>query len=364
MQRSAIVLMLMFLALGSPAFCKDIVLLQPVGTDPEAIDAARDYTAGAQVFLDALNAHGGIRGRKVTILAKPVADVPSAGALMSVAEADDAIVALFATVGEQAMHSIGATQQFRTGQIAMFAPLTGNDDLPKLPVFYVRASYRDEVDRVVDWFGANGVSTMAVVRVAGMDDEVATIRNRVNAAHVRLVADQVLGVNYPATAQAVVASQAQVVVVLGDAIATGNFIKALRPRAPGTFIVALSNVSQDTLLQLAGPQLAAGTILMQVMPGPKATQLALVREHLAAMKQYRDEPASNLTVEGYLAAKVIAEVMRSITGPIDRASVLKALRISREYDAGGFVLQLGSPATRASKYADLTMLRGDGTLLQ
>ena len=352
------------LCMSNTAQATDIVLLQVTDGTAETLDAARDYTAGAQVYLDFVNAHGGIQGRKVTIATRQSADPAAAATVMRNASSAADTVVLFAVVGDAAIKALGATSEFRAGHFAMFAPLTGNDLLPRQPVYYLRASYRDEADRIVDWFGANRVASMAVVHAAGMDDAVTTIRDRSGGANVHIVGDIPLATDYTSAARSAASTRAQVVVVLADTIATGSFIKAFHPLSPGTFVVALSNVSQQTLLELAGPESAVGTILTQVTPGPRSTQFALVREHLATMKQFRDEPASNLTIEGFLAAKALVGILRTIAGPIDRASVMKALQVPREFDAGGLVLNLGSTSSRASRFADLTMIRRDGTLIQ
>ncbi|MBS0319667.1 MAG: ABC transporter substrate-binding protein [Proteobacteria bacterium] len=349
------------IALCAGASGRDLVLLQPLGVDVDAQDAARDYVAGAQVYVDAVNERGGVRGQRLVLRSEAVGDPAAFAALMQRATTDPQVVALFGPVGQPLIDQLAASPAVRQRQVAVFAPLSGGE-AGAAGMTYVRASYRAEAARLTEWFGANRVGTLAMVRDAGTGEIAQAVRNSAQRASVKVVGDVAASGDAGAVATAVAATHAQVVLLVTDTLRAGQIVKALRPRAPGTYIVSLSNIAQQTLLELAGPA-AVGTVLTQVVPGPRSLQVAVVQEHLRAMKRFRDEPPSYLTIEGYIAAKALVAVMSGMTAPIERGALVQALAVPRELDVGGFPLQLGGRG-RASSYVDLTMLRRDGSLLQ
>lgn len=62
--------------------------------------------------------------------------------------------------------------------------------------------------------------------------------------------------------------------------------------------------------ELLGPKLAHGVMVTQVVPNPGLPGSTLQKEHLDAIRKFRDEPPSHLTVEGFMAAKVLVEAVR------------------------------------------------------
>jgi hypothetical protein len=128
-------------------------------------------------------------------------------------------------------------------------------------------------------------------------------------------------------------------------------------------MAGLSNIGEQMLLELAGPKNAYGVLLTQVVPDPYHGTTAVARWHLMLMKRFRDEPPSHATLEGFMAAKFLVATMRSITGEIDRASILTALRRRRDVDLGGVVISWPQQSNRGSRFLDMTLLRKDGTLL-
>ncbi len=152
--------------------------------------------------------------------------------------------------------------------------------------------------------------------------------------------------------------------IIGDTIAVGNFISAYRPLDRGAFVVALSTVNHEALMQRVGPALAQGTLITQVVPNPLLGNLTVVREHDALLRRFRDEPPSHLTLEGFIAAKALVQALRGLNRDVSRGAITAVLQQHRDYDLDGISMHFADGSNRGSSFVDLTLLRKNGTLLQ
>ena len=108
-------------------------------------------------------------------------------------------------------------------------------------------------------------------------------------------------------------------------------------------------------------------MLTQVVPSPQREGVAVVREHIRAMKKFRNEPPSHLTLEGFIAAKALVESLRAgLNGKAVRREDVAAalLRSQPRLNAGLGASDMGMVNTQGGKTVDVTMVRGDGTLIR
>lgn len=168
-------------------------------------------------------------------------------------------------------------------------------------------------------------------------------------------------------AQLVRDKKPQAVIVLGDTSVLGNFAREFPFKQLGILIGGLSLVNHTALTEIAGPQAVKGIVLTQVVPSPQREGVPIVREHIKAMKKFRDEPPSHLTLEGFIAAKALVESLRTgLNGkPVRREDVAAALlRNQPRLNAGLAGSDMGMVNTKDGKAVDVTMVRGDGTLIR
>lgn len=355
---------------ASPPSPRDIVIGQVDDESGTGLELSRDYVAGARVYFDAMNAQGGIGGRRLTLVVKDAGGSPTRAVTLAreLVERDNAQV-LFGNVGDAGVSALAKSPEWQRLNTALCAPLAGIEvDASNDSIFFLRPSYRAEALRLVEWFGAIGARRAAIVRGPGDFAREAhdAVIARMRAADITLTADLELaddGRDSAVVAKKIVAGDPRFVLVLADGVAAGQFVKPFRALDPGITLVGLSNISHQTLLELATPRVAHGMQLMQVVPDPFHGATPVAREHQQLMKRFRDEPPSHATLEGFIAAKYLVATLRSINGEIDRASIVAALRARRESDLGGFVVAWPNRTNRGSRYVDLTLLRKDGTLL-
>jgi ABC-type branched-subunit amino acid transport system substrate-binding protein len=103
----------------------------------------------------------------------------------------------------------------------------------------------------------------------------------------------------------------------------------------------------------------AGVMVSQVMPSPYNPARPIAREFVAAAKQSGKVQPNFSSMEGYLAARVFAEGLRRASGKPTRESLITALESINE-DFGGYRVGFSASNHVASRFAELSMLTGDG----
>lgn len=334
-------------------------------------DLGKDYIAGARTYFDHVNSRGGVNGRKLTLVVKDDGGI-AANAVSLTREFIDKekVDLLFGYIGDDSITQVARDAVFRSSGIALFAPLSGVDvGAAGDNIVFVRPSYNDEVRHIIQHFSQLYLSQFVVVHV---DNSFGTslaqeVRAQLKARNKQLtgtfsVPPSLAGLD--GVVKNVIKSQAQVVIVAADTIATAEFVKKMRALETGTNIVGLSLVNHRTLLELAKADAAAGTMLTQVVPNPLANTTRLQSEHLSLLAKYRDEPPSHLTLEGFMAAKGLVRALGMVTGDLNRASIAKSLAGSRRLDLEGMTLAFDKTSDRGSRFVDIAYLRKTGRLVQ
>jgi ABC-type branched-subunit amino acid transport system substrate-binding protein len=318
-----------------PAAAKDIVIGQVVEYGGELGEAARDYVAGAKIYFDSVNSRGGLNGMRIR---HEVLDAKANDVREKTHELveDRKVDVLFGYLGDPAL-AAAAQEPALQGRIALVGPLAGGAPPASIAgnAFYVRPTYEAEMRQIETHFRALQVTRFAVLHEDELDD-LAAIQKR----------------------------NAQALIVLASTVRTAEFVKRYRPRDPGAMIVALSTVNHRTMFELLGPKLAHGVMVTQVVPNPGLPDTLLQKEHLDAIRKFRDEPPSHLTLEGFMAAKLLVEGLKHAGASPTRETILASMQRMGRVDLGGFSVDLARNGRDRGAFVDIAMIRRDGGLLQ
>ncbi len=105
----------------------------------------------------------------------------------------------------------------------------------------------------------------------------------------------------------------------------------------------------------------AGVVVSQVVPSPTSLTTALGREFTEAIKAYgKGATANYLSLEGYLAARLISDGLRNAGGKLTRETLVAAMESIGSQNYGGFAVSLSAADHVASSFVQMTMLSGDG----
>jgi branched-chain amino acid transport system substrate-binding protein len=126
---------------------------------------------------------------------------------------------------------------------------------------------------------------------------------------------------------------------------------------------ALSVVGLKALSAELGAE-AAGVAISQVVPFPDNSTAPVVRE----MRQLPTAmlPAAGVTyttLEGFIAAKVMAEALRRAGPQLSREKLVAALESMRDFDVGGFPVNYAGGSHLGSRFAEVTIVSKSGRLM-
>ena len=351
---------LLALPLFVQAAGKPIVIGQAVDLSSQNGSIGRDYVAGIKTYFDSLNAAGGINGRHVEYVVKDDQGQPSlaVAATAELLEHDKADF-LIGGVGDDITRTVLGSAAFkRSGQI-LFAPLTGGEQGKETHVLYWRPSYTQEMKYVLGYFTKLGMKDVGVVvqNNATSQDAYKNLQDEIKAQGMRITASvSVAGNGDQMGRDALKLSQSKpaFVIVVGDTITTGLFLKEFRKTNPQTFVAGTSLTNLGTLVELAGSAGVKWTVFSQVVPNPNSMASPIQAEHQNMMKKYRDEAVSSLTLEGFAAAKALVKTIQQ-TKRYNYEALDEIVAHNANIDLGGLNMVCSPSNNHLSTYLDIAL---------
>jgi ABC-type branched-subunit amino acid transport system substrate-binding protein len=89
----------------------------------------------------------------------------------------------------------------------------------------------------------------------------------------------------------------------------------------------------------------------------------VVREYRKLLDAKMGEPGFG-TLEGFISAKVLVEVLKRAGRKLDRENFLRAMDSLSDYDAGGFKITYGPQDHSGSDFVDLTIISRKETFVR
>lgn len=349
---------------GSIAIGQSIVL-----SGPQAANGLV-YARGIKLYLDTVNAAGGINGKQIRLVSLDDGyDPERCKANTQRLLQQEKVIALFGYTGTGPTAACAPLAE--AAKVPLLSPLTGAPELRENSgryLFHTRASYLDELRKTVEYLNTIGVRDIAVVY---QDDGFG--RSGLKSAETVLAAYQLKPValgslppqNYdPAQAVAAIGAKAPGAILLATAgQASVNFIRAYLKSGKRAQFFGLSVVSSNQLLKELGPD-TDGVVISQVVPSPWSRTIQIVRDFQRDAEAAKDVEVNHTTLEGYIAARVLVEALRR-AGPEPTAEKLtQALEGLRNFNLGGFEVGFAPGQRAGSRFVDLSLVRGNGRYVQ
>ena len=354
------------LALPVRAQSGRIVLGQSAAFSGPAAQLGIQMNAGARICFNALNAQGGINGRMIELRKLDDGYEPDRCRANTETFIKDDVFALFGYVGTPT--ALAALPLVIDAKIPFFGPFTGAEALREPlhgSVFHLRASYYDETALIVRNLTSLGLRKIAVFYqndsygMAGLEG----VKRALKAQGLEPVALGTVERNTVAVAQAVqdiVPQLPDAVVQISAYRSCAAFIRAARKAGYGGTFFNVSFVGTQALADELGKE-GRGIMISQVMPFPFSTTTAIADEYLQAVHKAGGDAQPNYSsMEGYLAAKVLAEGLRRAGRNPSRDGLVSGLESIQNASFGGFNVNFGPKQHVASHFVDLSMLTGDG----
>jgi ABC-type branched-subunit amino acid transport system substrate-binding protein len=337
---------------------------QTVGVTGAVAATVQEAGIGAQLYIDSVNAKGGVSGEKVELITlddkfDPKLTLANAKELIE----DKGVLALFMTRGTP--HTEGIVPLLEQYGVPLLGPSTGAMSLHqpvKKYIFNVRATYQREAERAVLHLAATGLSRMAIIHVDdsfGLDGLAGTQKG-LAAAKLNPVAIAKFDRSKPDFSQigpAIAKLEPQAIMVIGSGTAVVDAIKALRENGSGAQLMTLSNNASSGFIKLLGPH-ASGVIVSQVLP--QSPNYAFVQEANAMARAKNITDVSPAMLEGFVSAKVLVEGLRRAGPKPTRAKLQSALESISKFDLGGLSLSFSATDHTGLDFADLSIITASG----
>lgn len=342
-----------------------ITVGQTAGFSGAVAAGVQETTQGAKLYLDAMNAKGGVNGQKIELISlddkfDPKLAAENARILIE----ERKVQVMFLTRGTP--HTEAIIPLLNKNKITLVAPSTGAMVLHQPPPYYVfnvRATYQKEAAKAVSHLHQLGLNRIGVIHTDdsfGLD-ALTGAQNGFAAVQLQPLFIEKFDrakPNFSQIAPKAFQSNAQAIVFIGSGTAVADGVKALRAAGSAAQIVTLSNNASTGFVKSMGEN-ARGLIVTQVQPYERSIAYPVVKEaqDLAREKGLALSPAM---LEGFTGAKVLVEGLRRAGRNPSRAKIEEAFESMRRFDLGGIEIGYGQDDHTGMEFAELSVVDANG----
>lgn len=308
----------------------------------------RDYVAGIRTSFDAINAAGGINGKRVQYLVlDDVGDAINTPRLVTELIEHNKIDVLLGGIGDASVLATLNTAAFKHSGLSLNAPLAAVDDRR---VVNWRPDRLQEIRYLLGYFEKLGIKRVGIAyqeasihgdALNALTDELK--QRGMTISGIARIDTNANGALMQQETQKLAVSRPGFVVTIADTISSALFLKAFRESDQKTFVAGTSLINLSTLREIAGIKAVEWTVFSQVVPNPSGAKTPLQIEHAAMMKKFRDEAVSSLTLEGFLVGKTLAKTLQP--------------GAPRTVDLGGLMITAIPGTASQSRYLDIALFK-------
>ena len=327
------------------------------------------FGEGSRLLFDAINASGGVHGRKISYVTlddgfDPKRAVENTKKLL----ADNKVFMVFNSTGTA--QTAAVLPMLKESKTVLFGPVTGASALRENVnpyLFHVRASYAIESAKILSQLKQTGVTRVAFFY---QDDGLgkallAEVKKSSAAENLPLVAEVKVDPASPdfAAAAATTAQANPQAVIIGTAGLTfTNYVKALQATAARPVLYGFSVAVPDGIHRELKDK-ARGIILAQIMPSLRNNTIPVVAEYLKLhAAKSPDVPPSAEQFEGFVHARLLVEGLKRTGRDLITANFIKTMEGVGEIAFGRFTAQYSSKSHNGSNYVELAIIDADGRL--
>ena len=347
---------------------KTILFGQVAAFTGPAQDLGQGMRQGILAAFDEANRNGGVAGRTLELKGRDDGYEPEKTVVATKQILDEDKV--FTMIGAVGTPTSKASQPLATdAKVPFIGPFTGAEFLRdpfNRYVVNIRASYFQETEAWIEHLTKDlGITRIAILYqddafgLAGLEGVQRALAKRKMA----LVATGSFKRNTTAVKSAlldIMKGNPEAVVTVGPYKPVAEFIKLAHQVKINPVFVAISFVGSDSLAQELGND-GAGVIISQVVPFPWDASLPVVASYQKALvaDDAKAKPGF-VSLEGYLAGRLVVEALKRVDGEPTREKLLDAI-YSAPFDLGGLTLSYGPGKNQGSNKVFFTILQADGT---
>ncbi|MCL9827289.1 ABC transporter substrate-binding protein [Ralstonia solanacearum] len=352
----------------------DVSVIQSLPLSGSQAVTGRALNAGARLYFDWLNLNGGINGETIRLVARDDEQKieQTVRNVRDMARVDNP-VALLTVVGTANVEALMREGVLAEARLPLVGPATGASSMTTDPlVFPIKASYQQEIDKMITALVTIGVTRIGVLyQEDALGKEAITGVERTLKAHAlaitAMASYQRNTANVGPAVDKLLAADVQAIFLGATAEPAAQFVRQYRARGGEAQLLGLSSIDPGILQKVAGLDAVRGYSLALVMPNPGKSVNPVIREFNRARAAVgaKDVDLSFRAVEGFVAAKVLAEAIRRAGPKPTREQVRHALTGLRDYDVGGgFTVDFTDRSRPGSHYIELGVVGPNGLVIQ
>ncbi|MGZ5785730.1 MAG: ABC transporter substrate-binding protein, partial [Ramlibacter sp.] len=343
---------------------KEIAIGQIIALTGPLAGITPDIVNGAQAWFNSVNDKGGINGRKVRLVTLddgyvPANTVKAAHQLID----EDRVFALLNVTGTGNVAAILPLLEKEKPAMPLFGPITGADELrdPSMTnLFHIRASYGDEVEKIVQHLSTLGIQRISVVYLDnGLGKSgLAGVERAMEKRSMKIYSSASVQQDASDVDKAVASlhsTRPEVIIMITTGKATVDFIKKYNAQRKGMRFYSLSVMGTQSTLRALGPD-GIGVVVTSVVPFPWSQSIPAAKEYRAAMQKAGYTNLSFIGFESYLNAKAMTEGMRRAGRDLTRPRFVTALEGMKHVNLGGFEVGFSKDSHQASRFVELTII--------
>ena len=354
---------------AAPAVQAEIVIGQVAPfSGPQAV-TGRAIRAGAKLWLDDVNARGGVRGQRIRFVTVDDAQKPEETVrLVKALIEKETPTALIGTVGTSNLEALKQDGILEKTRVSMVGAISGATSVASARGMYpVKATYREEVERLFTQLAEMGRKRVAVVyQDDGLGrDALAGAEASAKAHGLTLVAKAGYARNTVEVGKAVdemVRQSPDVVFLAATTAAAIEFTSRYQAAGGHAGLYGMSIIDVQALLKKLGPDKARGFAFSLVLPTDDRLDREVVRDYQRLRQNANDPDLSSRSLEGFIAARALVKALERAPRP-GPAGVTELLERGFETDVGGHRLTFGQ-GQAPSRYVDFAVLGIGGRLVR
>ena len=347
---------------------KPLLVGQSAALTGSQTEFGRDMRDGSLAAFERINRKGGIQGRPIQLVT--IDDGGNEAKAKENAEKlinEHKVLALLGFISRPS--SVAGAKVASEAKVPFIGPFSGTPALYKFDryVFTIRASYDDELASMVKQLVTNGYRNVGFAFLNDARQVNVPLVEKLLAAHgmkpaVLVGLDRTSG---EATQQAkeLAAANPDVLLALANNVPLSGLIREARKQGNSTPLWIVSFVDSKGLVKELGP-LAQGLVFAQIVPLPTRRTLRIVKEYQQDYAARFPSAALSFTsLEGYIAARTLAEGLRRAGPAATRESLVRALESMEDYDLGDYFINFKPNSHNGSRFVDLTIVNKEGQFL-
>ena len=354
---------------GNGVFADSIVFGQSAAVSGPAAELGENMNLGVRAAFEEANLEGGIHGRALRLILRDDRYEAEAAVESTRALIDHGVFGLIGAVGTPTSRlAAPIASAARVPYIGAFtgAELLRGDD--QRYVVNLRASYYQETEEMVERLTTDlGFSRIAILYQddsygqAGLTGVVQALDRR----NMALAGEGTYVRNTVAVKRALLnlrSNNPEAVIIIGAYGAAAQFILWARKIGMRAVFVNISFVGSNALLNALGRG-GDGVVVTQVVPFPRDTDIPAVARYQNAIRRIDGSAqAGFVSLEGYLAGRLVVEALRASAdpggAPPTREAFLRTLEAAGPIDLDGFTVEYGPADNQGSDEVFLTIIRG------